>query len=68
MLYLIAGLDCDYEGFISTIYGRLQTESVSITNVAVLLIGHEGWLESQRIIKMQYCLLQMSFNRLKDRM
>lgn len=46
VLYLIARFDHNYEGFVSTIYRRLQTKSISLADVTTLLLGHESLLES----------------------
>lgn len=47
MLYLIPRLDRDYEGPVLIISGCLQIQSVSVADVASLLLGHGSYLESR---------------------
>lgn len=47
VLYLTTNIDQDYDGPLSTLSGRLQTELVSLTDVVALLLRYKNCLESR---------------------
>lgn len=46
ILYLVSGLDRDFESIVSTISSKMQSERVTLDDTVSLMLSHKSWLES----------------------